>query len=332
MSHSLLNCLIPATQEVEISEAAAAAAKNAQVKVLISVPPPVSKSEQVAAALLKNELVSDKVHLSSLLSSPRTSRHMRKKLLCKSLGGHDCDLVTIADFASTENKETGAFGVEESHIISQANGKRKCIALSARVHPGEVGASHMMHGILDFLTSESEQAALLRSIFVFKIVPMLNPDGVIFGNNRTSLAGVDLNRTWKRPVKSEHPTIWHWKALIRDLKSTYDVVMFVDLHGHSRKMNTFMYGCDDKRKPKPTVRVFPKLLSWNQYGRKYVSFADCNFQVKKGRDGTGRVVVSKELGIQNAYTLEATFCGADFGPLKDVHFNQTHLAESGRGK
>ena len=72
------------------------------------------------------------------------------------------------------------------------------------------------------------------------------------------------------------------------------------------------------------------MLSWNQYGRKYVSFADCNFQVKKGRDGTGRVVVSKELGIQNAYTMEATFCGADFGPLKDVHFNTSHLAESGR--
>ncbi|GMH63199.1 hypothetical protein TrST_g12401 [Triparma strigata] len=271
-----------------------------------------------------------KVHLSSLLSSPRTSRHMRRKLLCKSLGGHDCDLVTIADFASMENKETGAFGVEETHLISQAAGKRKCIVLSARVHPGEVGASWMMKGVLDFLTSESEQAALLRSIFVFKIIPMLNPDGVIFGNNRTSLSGVDLNRTWKRPVKSEHPTIWNWKCQIRDLKNTYDVVMFVDLHGHSRKMNTFMYGCDDKRKPKPTVRVFPKLLSWNQYGRKYVSFADCNFQVKKGRDGTGRVVVSKELGIQNAYTMEATFCGADFGPLKDVHFNTSHLAESGR--
>jgi hypothetical protein len=43
------------------------------------------------------------------------------------------------------------------------------------------------------------------------------------------------------------------------------------------------------------VRVFPKLLSWNQYGRKYVSFADCCFAVKKGREGTGRVVVSKEV-------------------------------------
>ena len=26
----------------------------------------------------------------------------------------------------------------------------------------------------------------------------------------------------------------------------------------------FMYGCDDKKRPRPTVRVFPKLLSWTQ--------------------------------------------------------------------
>ena len=60
---SLLNCLIPATQEVEISEAAAAAAKNAQVKVPITVPPPVSKSEVEAATLLKetkNDVDGDK--------------------------------------------------------------------------------------------------------------------------------------------------------------------------------------------------------------------------------------------------------------------------------
>ena len=48
-----------------------------------------------------------------------------------------------------------------------------------------------------------------------------------------------------------------------------------------------MYGCDDRRKPKPTVRVFPKLLSWNHLGQKYVSFADCSFHVRKSREGTG---------------------------------------------
>jgi murein tripeptide amidase MpaA len=42
--------------------------------------------------------------------------------------------------------------------------------------------------------SDDEDAKYLRNNFVFKIIPMLNPDGVIIGNNRTSLSGYDLNR------------------------------------------------------------------------------------------------------------------------------------------
>lgn len=61
---------------------------------------------------------------------------------------------------------------------------KRCVVISARVHPGETPASWMMRGILDFLTGESAEARVLRSLFVFKIVPMLNPDGVAFGNNR----------------------------------------------------------------------------------------------------------------------------------------------------
>ena len=36
-------------------------------------------------------------------------------------------------------------------------------------------------GMLEFLTSNHSLAKLLRQRFVFKIVPMLNPDGVING-------------------------------------------------------------------------------------------------------------------------------------------------------
>lgn len=54
-----------------------------------------------------------------------------------------------------------------------------------------------------------------------------------------------------------------------------------------------MYGADEKRRGVscPSARVFPKLLSWNRLGRKYVSFKDCSFAVKKGREATARVVV-----------------------------------------
>ena len=51
-----------------------------------------------------------------------------------------------------------------------------------------------MPGILHYLTGDTEAAETLRKLFIFKIVPMLNPDGVIVGNTRCNLAGADLNR------------------------------------------------------------------------------------------------------------------------------------------
>jgi hypothetical protein len=44
---------------------------------------------------------------------------------------------------------------------------------------------------------------------------MLNPDGVINGNYRCSLAGCDLNRRWKYPSAIIHPTIYSAKKLIK---------------------------------------------------------------------------------------------------------------------
>jgi len=51
-----------------------------------------------------------------------------------------------------------------------------------------------MMGILNFLIlSESKEANYLRSRCIFKIIPIMNPDGVILGNFRSNIAGVDLN-------------------------------------------------------------------------------------------------------------------------------------------
>jgi hypothetical protein len=66
---------------------------------------------------------------------------------------------------------------------------KPALFFSGRVHPGETPASWMMKGMLEFLTGDSPQAVLLRQIYVIYIVPILNPDGVSYGNNRCSLAG-----------------------------------------------------------------------------------------------------------------------------------------------
>ena len=58
---------------------------------------------------------------------------------------------------------------------------------------------------------DDPEAEEIREKFVVKIIPMLNPDGVIHGNYRVGLLGVDLNRRWKKPSKYLHPTIYYTK-------------------------------------------------------------------------------------------------------------------------
>ena len=79
--------------------------------------------------------------------------------------------------------------------------QKEVILLTSRVHPGETGASWMIHGLMDTLLNpkNAEEKALVKNLkehFEFYIIPMLNVDGVINGNYRCSLASCDLNRKW----------------------------------------------------------------------------------------------------------------------------------------
>jgi len=154
-------------------------------------------------------------YLASLEKDSTISKCMRRRTLCKTLAGNTCDLLTITAF--TDDLE--------------ALKARKGVVLTARVHPGETNSSWMMKGVIDFLTGPSYEAQRLREAFVFKVVPMLNPDGVLCGNYRCSLAGVDLNRQWISPSRDHHPTIFWTKQMIRSLAEDRPIALFCDFHG-----------------------------------------------------------------------------------------------------
>lgn len=127
------------------------------------------------------------------------SQYCKLRALCQSLAGNTVYLLTIT--SPSRNPDEAA--------------AKKAVVLSARVHPGETSGSWVMRGFLDFILSNAPDAQLLRELFIFKVVPMLNPDGVIVGNYRCSLAGRDLNRNYKTILKESFPCIWHTRAMIK---------------------------------------------------------------------------------------------------------------------
>ena len=71
---------------------------------------------------------------------------------------------------------------------------------------------------------------------------MMNPDGVILGNYRTGVSGVDLNRVFHKMNKDIYPEVYHLKLLVKRLSQIQPVYLYFDFHGHSSKKNAFSYG------------------------------------------------------------------------------------------
>lgn len=236
---------------------------------------------------------------------------VRKTSMCKTLAGNDSDMIIITNFSS-----------EDEEIA-----ERQAVILSARVHPGESNSSFIMEGILDFLVSDKPAAFKLRNLFVFKILPMLNPDGVIIGNYRWSLAGVDLNRQWSSPNPKLHPEIYASVTMIKKTLESRPIFFFWDIHGHSRNKNLFMYGWNVLAGPnRLKERIFPFMFSQREES---FSFEECNFNIQKNKETTARVVMGRQ-EIQYSYTLECSFCGPTSGKYQDCHFTPPILKNMGK--
>ncbi|KAI8900818.1 hypothetical protein BC833DRAFT_646701 [Globomyces pollinis-pini] len=243
-----------------------------------------------------------------------SSQHLKHKILGKSVAGNNIDMLSIT---------TKVYRPSEL-------ARRPAIILIARVHPGETNASWMMHGFIEFILGETMEAKFLRDNYVIKLIPMINPDGVIVGNHRCNLNGYDLNRQWKVQEKSKNivPEVWLVKQMIKRTLETREIAMYCDFHGHNRKHGVFIYGCNNDNRPqyRCVEKVFPLMLSKAEPDLFF--FKRCQFRLQKRKEGTSRIVLFKEFNILNSFTLEASFCGSDING-KEFHFNLEHLNRMG---
>ena len=188
--------------------------------------------------------------ISKLQKQKDSQKILRVETLCETIGGHKCPLLTISKF---DGKEEG----------------KKVVFLTARAHPGEPVSSWKMEGVIEFLMDpEDHHAEILRRNFIFKIIPMLNPDGVINGNFRCSLAGVDINRCWRAPKKHQTPTVFCARKLVN--RERRKIAFFCDFHAHSKQLGSWVYGCNNQfitHKSKEFPHILAKMCAPFQFAK-----------------------------------------------------------------
>lgn len=110
------------------------------------------------------------------------------------------------------------------------------------------------------------------------------------------------------------------------------------------KKNVFMYCCCsngkeiEDRRANVLIKIIPLLLAEKN---KIFSFKDSKFRLEKSKESTARIVLFKELGILNSYTLESSFYGPQHKawlenrdpeenePAGDAHLESHHLESLG---
>ena len=197
---------------------------------------------------------------------------------------------------------------------------KKSIIFTARVHPGESNGSYVIQGVIEYLLSNDPGAKNLRKNFIFKIVPMLNPDGVIRGNFRMNILGKDLNRMWDEPTEESCPTIFNTVKMIKKTLDSRDIYFFCDFHGHSNKHNFFLYSCKSKCEylqldestiipnPQKFKLTFYELVFQFILNRENI-FLDrfsCTNKIIPSKTKTSRAILKTKYNVDFSYCLESS--------------------------
>ncbi len=193
--------------------------------------------------------------------------------------------------------------------------EKPIIFISARVHPGETPSSYLMNGILRFLLNKKDpRAEILRKAFVFKIIPIINVDGVSRGFYRYDTNSLNMNRHYICPGMKMQPEIYALKKVFLHFSQVGKIKYYFDLHAHASSRGLFLFGNYLDFLQQIENKMLPKLIEMNS---EHLLFSYCNFSEKSmkskdrgdkySKEGTGRVHFNKVCDIIHCYTVEASY-------------------------
>ncbi len=219
------------------------------------------------------------------------------------------------------------------------------VFVSARVHPGETPSQFCLEGLLELVSDlQDPRGERLRELFVFKVVPVLNPDGVALGHYRCDSLGANLNRSYHCASAAAQPAIAAVCQVLRLLSQPWalnssssvglaglppgspaaqaalasqrrPLFLYLDMHAHANKRGCFLFGNKLADGARQVANVsYSRLVALNT---PFLDLAECDFSHKSKRatacnqetskEGSGRVSVHAATGITHCYTLECNY-------------------------
>ncbi len=238
-----------------------------------------------------------------------------REVLARSLEGRDVEILTISDTSNLSSlRESRPVGLFPTDLGRCHLPLKPVIVVTARVHPGETPGSYMLDGFLAAVLAQDRRGLLLRKNFVFKVVPVLNPDGVYHGNFRLDVNGVNLNRCYADPDRASFPVIYAVKTYLNYLNTLGALAFYMDFHAQSSKPSSFLFGNALVEEQQVDNELYAKLISLESHT---FSFVYCDFSERSmyskdpkdhhSKEGSGRVAVHRSTGVVHCYTVECSY-------------------------
>ena len=195
------------------------------------------------------------------------------------------------------------------------------IFITARVHPGETPGTLTFNGILKLLIdSDNPISKILLDNFIFKLIPIINVDGVSNGYFRLNTEGYNLNRCYLGPSPRINPENYAITKLFYFYSSHYKVRYYFDLHADMNVRGVYTFGNALKAFEDHVENVLFSFIF--KINSSHVDFSHCIFTQKSmgsrakndlaGKEATSRVQFYQKTGLIHTYTIESTYFKGDF--------------------
>ena len=262
-------------------------------------------------------------------------KHIKEKIKNKNIYYHD-EILTLSKekrnihLLTITSKKNIINNKKKSNINGLFPDKNRCnlilhdkhiIFITARVHPGETPGTLMFNGILKLLIdNDNQMSKILLDNFIFKLIPIINVDGVSNGYFRLNNEGYNLNRCYLGPSPKITPENYAITKLFYFYSSNYKVRYYFDLHADMNVRGVYTFGNALKVFEEHVENVLFSFIF--KINCSHVDFSHCIFTQKSmgskakndvaGKEATSRVQFYQKTGLIHTYTVESTYFKGEF--------------------